>query len=177
MPIVLFDQVVNTSYGQFALEWGASGNTWDGDADRFFAGQLNGWVAAAVEGVIAVVLARYGGGSAMRIELWPEEPPTDPAWEDSVEVSIRVDEGDTVGWGTWAWSESGTLALPAGDYRLRASARGRDAGRDGEFEPEVVDHYLLQFWPAPVRPDAVIATTSADAAYWNIAWGSRRTAH
>jgi hypothetical protein len=176
MPTVLLDQVVNTDYGQFTLEWGSSGNAWDGDADRFFAGQLNGWVGAAVEGVVVIVLARYGGGSAMRIELWPDEPPTDPACEDTVEVSIRVNEGDTVGWGTWDWSESGTLALPVGEHRLRASARGRDAGKEGEFDPDVVDHYLLQFWPSPARADAVVTTTSADAAYWNTAWGSRRPA-
>lgn len=177
-PIVLLDQVVHTNYGQFTLEWDSSGTTWDGDADRFFAGQLNGWIGAAVEGVVVVALARYGGGSALRAELWPQEPqqeaPTDAAWEDSVEVSVTVSAGDSVGWGTWSWADSGTLDLPAGSYRLRASARGRDAGQAGEFDPDVVDFYLLQFWLAPPAPDAVLRTASADAAYWNKEWGSRR---
>ncbi|MBF4635126.1 hypothetical protein ITJ38_11985 [Agreia pratensis] len=175
MPVVLLDQVANTSYGQFTLEWGGSGDVWDGNADRFFAEQQNGWIGAAVEGTVVVVLARYGGGSAMRVELWPEEPPTDLAWEDSVEVSMIVGPGDTIAWGTWTWAESGTLALPPGSYRLRANARGRDAGHAGEFDPEVVDYYLLQFWPAPPRPDAVVRTTSDNATYWNESWGSRRS--
>lgn len=174
MPIVLLDQVVRTSYGQFTLEWGTSGNAWDGDADRFFAGQLNGWIGAVVEGVVVVVLARYGGGSAMRVELWPDAPPTDASWEDCVEVSITINAGESVGWGNWDWTESGALALPPGGYRLRANARGRDAGAADEFAPDVVDHYLLQFWPAPMSPDAVMRTTSSDAAYWNKEWGSRR---
>jgi hypothetical protein len=174
MPVVLLDQVVNTNYGQFTLEWGTSGETWDGDADRFFADQVNGWIGAAVDGVTVVVLARYGGGSAMRVELWSEEPAVDPVWEDIVEVSVRVREADGVGWGTWSWTESGVLDLAPGDYRLRANARGRDSGKAGEFDPEVVDYYLLQFWPAPSSLDAVVRTTSADAAYWNDAWGGRR---
>ena len=174
-PVVLLDQVVHTSYGQFTLEWGDSGDAWDGNADRFFADQQNGWIGAAVEGTVVVVLARYGGGSAMRIELWPEEPPTDASWEDCVEVSTTVGPGDVVGWGTWDWTESGKLALSPGSYRLRANARGRDAGHAGEFDPEVVDFYLLQFWPAPPTVDAVVRTTSIDAAGWNDGWGSRRS--
>ncbi len=54
------------------------------------------------------------------------------------------------------------------------SARGRDAGRDGEFEEGVVDTYLLEFWPAAIKPDAVLRVGSQDAAYWHDEVGGRR---
>jgi hypothetical protein len=66
------------------------------------------------------------------------------------------------------------LPIPAGRYRLRVSARGRDAGSDGEFEEGVVDTYLLEFWPAAVEPDAVLRVGGQDAAYWHDEVGGRR---
>ena len=46
MHRVLVDEVIHTSYGQFDLVW-ADGLGFDGDFDRFFAGQINGLVGAA----------------------------------------------------------------------------------------------------------------------------------
>jgi hypothetical protein len=43
-------------------------------------------------------------------------------------------------------------------------ARERDTLRAGE---PLLNRYLLQFWPAPLAPDAVIRETSRWAAYWN----------
>lgn len=164
------DAVVSTDYGQFTV---TAGDSFDGDADRFFAGQANGWVGAAALGVLHVVLARRSGGSAVRIELWEQEPAPSEA-EDVVEVSAAFPEGERIRWETWASASTGELALPPGSYRVRASARGRDAGRDGEFADTVVDSYLLQFWPAPPVADAVLRTLSSDAEYWNASWGQRR---
>ena len=169
---VLLDQTIGTDYGHFSLEWGE--NFWDGDADRAFAGQLNGWVAAAIPGLIHVVLARRSGGSSVRIESFEDEPAADTSWEDCVEVSLEVPSGATVGWSTWAGEDDGALDISSGSYRLRVSARGRDAGQAGEFDENIVDFYLLQLWPSPVRPDAILRVGSADAAYWHDAWGSRR---
>jgi hypothetical protein len=170
--MVLLDQTIQTDYGQFTLEWGD--DCWDGDADRFFMGQENGWVAAAIPDVVHVVMARRSGGSSVRIESFNEEPPLDPSWEDCVEVSFTVPEGVAVRWVTFAGEDGGKLHIAAGGYRLRVSARGRDKGHEGEFDPDVVDYYLLQLWPSSIEPDAVLRVGSADAAYWNAEWGNRR---
>lgn len=172
MERVLLDQVIHTDYGQFSLEWGTA--VWDGDPDHAFAGQQNGWVGAAGTDLVHVVLARRSGGSSVRVELLDREPPPTDTWEDCVEVSLRIPVGASTHWSTWAGENSGALPLPAGSYRLRVSARGRDAGKAGEFSEEVVDSYLLQLWPAPAAPDAVLRVGSVDAAYWNAEWGSRR---
>ena len=71
-------------------------------------------------------------------------------------------------------SRGGPLDLPPGSYRLRSSARGRDAGAEDELADGVVDHYLLQLWPAPSAPDAVVRTTSDNAAAFHRDWGGRR---
>jgi hypothetical protein len=69
-------------------------------------------------------------------------------WEDVAEVSIEVLPGEPVRWGSWAGETSGALdGIRPGTYRLRVSARGRDAGRDVEFADGIVDAYLLHLWP------------------------------
>ena len=47
--------------------------------------------------------------------------------------------------------------------------QGSDADVVMDDEP-VVDRFLLQFWPAEPRPDAVVRQTSDTAAYWHQAW-------
>jgi hypothetical protein len=164
---VLLDEIIHTQYGWFSLEWGDEG--FDGD-DIFFAGQENGWVAAAVPEVLQVVLARSFGGSSVRIELGDEKPAPDLTWEDCVEVSITIPEDAEVTWLTFAGETGGSLEIPADSYRVRVSARDRDAAAAGD----VVDHYLLQLWPAPAAPDAIIRVGSKEAAYWHKEWGGRR---
>ena len=82
----LLDTVIHTDYGQFDLAWGDSIG-FDGDADRFFAGQLNGLVGAATGDDLYLVLARRSGGSALRIDVLEAEPALTDMWEDVVEVS------------------------------------------------------------------------------------------
>jgi hypothetical protein len=43
---ILIDQVIDTDYGQLDLVWTEDGG-FDGDFDRFFAGQVNGLVGAS----------------------------------------------------------------------------------------------------------------------------------
>lgn len=105
--------------------------------------------------------------------LWEDEPPQ-RGWEDVVEVSTTFLGAEPVGWETWAGVSVGVLEVPAGTYRARVSARGRDAGRGDEFAEGVVDGYLMQLWPAAAAPAEIVATSSADADYWNSAWGNRR---
>jgi hypothetical protein len=175
MVRVLLDDVIHTSYGQFDLYFG-EGHGLDGDLATTFTGQVNGLVGAASGMGLYFNLARWGGGSAVRIVLLEDAASLDSGeWEDVVEVSVVVPPGVESCWGAWAGEESGPLDLPPGSYRVRVSARGRDDARgEGEAADHVVDWYLLEFWPAPVQPDAIIRSTSDDAAYWHRSRGSRR---
>lgn len=174
MRRVLLDQVIATDFGQFDLGW-VDNFGFDGDFDRFYAGQVNGLVGAAATSGVHVNLARRSGGSRVQIELCDRTPDLpETTWEDVVEVPVSIPAGARPRWSTWAGEDSGLLPIPDGAYRLRVSAHGRDAGRDGEFAERVVDFYLLQFWPALLEPDAIIRVRSSDAAYWHREVGSRR---
>jgi hypothetical protein len=171
---VLFDQVVETDYGQFDLVWTEEGGS-DGDFDRFFAAQVNGLAGAADPRCVCVNLARRSGGSPVRIVLMDEPGVDDPSWEDVVEVSFVLPEGHEMGWSTWAGLHGGALTgIPPGSYRLRVSARGRDQGHAGEFANHPVDAYLLQMWPAPPQPDSILRNGSKDGRYWHREVGNRR---
>jgi len=174
MGTMLLDQVIETHYGQFDLGWTLPFG-FDGDFDRFFSGQVNGLVGAADATGVYINLARRSGGSQVRIELLEHPPgPGRDTWEDVVEVSVTVPEAADPRWASWAGESWGLLTVPAGTYRLRVSARGRDAGRSDEFADGVVDSYLLQFWPAPIEPDAIVQVASEDAIYWHQENGGRR---
>lgn len=60
MERVLADEIIETDYGQFDLVWSADGG-FDGEADRFFANQVNGLVGAADQNGVYVNLARRSG--------------------------------------------------------------------------------------------------------------------
>jgi hypothetical protein len=171
---VLLDQVIETDYGQLNLAWGEDG-TFDGDFDRFYGGQVNGLVGAANWQGVHVNLARRSGGSPVRIVLFDAAPGIDNGqWEDIVEVSITLPEGHEMAWSAWAGFGSGPISLPSGSYRLRVSAKGRDEGHLSEFAEGTVDDYLLQLWPTPWQPDAILLIGSEDAEYWHREVGSRR---
>src|SRR5215471_20895717 len=95
--------------------------------------------------------------------------PIGDEWEEVVEASFRP---ETAGLYLvqWAGEASWTLPLAPIDYRVRYSATGMDRAREQdtllEGEP-LLDRYLLQLWPAPPAPDAVIRETSEQAAYWH----------
>jgi hypothetical protein len=170
---VIFDEVVHTDYGQFDLIWGNDFG-FDGDFDRFFDGQVNGLAGAASGEGLYLILARRSGGSPVQIVLHDSEPPLLEDWEDVVEVSILLPAAAEPTWSTWAGETSDSLPIPHGTYRVRVNARGRDAGRDGEFADEPVDWYLIELWPAPTQVDTIVRTTTTDAAYWHKEVGSRR---
>lgn len=169
----LLHTIVMTDYGQFDLVWG-DGNGFEGDWEPFFAGQVNGLVGSGPEGVY-VNLARRSGGSHVTICLNDEEPAfgLPGSWEDVVEVSASVGEGG-VRWQSWAGECSGELAVPPGDYRIRVSARGRDAARMEGVREGVVDRYEIELWPATPEPDVILKVGSSDAAYWHRTNGGRR---
>ncbi|WP_237527330.1 hypothetical protein [Streptomyces sp. SID2119] len=158
---------VHVHYSQIYVQSDPDGtNSGLGEA---FAGQSGGLCGAAVPGALYLVTGLHTGSVGFTVEVHDEEPPPAPDWEDVVEVSFRPVSKDTslVQWGgEAAWD----LALPVTDYRVRYSARGMDQGRDLDTrtakEPQA-DSYLLQFWPAPPRPDRVIRETARIAAYWH----------
>lgn len=175
MSIVLFDDVVHTDYGQFDLVWG-EGIGFDGDAEKFFRGQVNGLVGAADPGGVYLNLARRSGGSRVRIELVDTAPPLQSdEYADVVEVSTVVPPGATTRWVSWAGETGGSLSgLGPGSYRVRVSARGRDDGAADEFAEGIVDDYVVELWPADPAPDEIVRTGSESAAYWHREWGGRR---
>lgn len=171
---VLLDEVIQTDYGQFDVVW-SEGLGFDGDFDRFFAGQVNGLVGAASGEGVYLNLARRSGGSSMRIVLLDAAPPLDEAYEDVVEVSATVPADTEVSWMNWAGESQGELeGIAPGSYRLRVSARGRDAGADGEFADGVVDSYLVEIWPAAPALDSIVRVGSGEARYWHREVGGRR---
>ncbi len=96
MGTVLLDQV-ETDYGQFDLGWDVPFG-FDGNFDRFFAGQLNGLVRAADSNGVYLALARRSGGSRVRIELLEHAAGSaSETWEDIVEVSVVVPERSHLG--------------------------------------------------------------------------------
>ncbi len=173
---LLLDDVIETDYGQFDIVWSESGG-FDGDFDRFFAGQVNGLVGAASGEGIYLNLARRSGGSSVRIVLLDAEPALDDSYEDVVEVSTTVPVATEVSWASWAGETTGGLdEIAPGSYRFRVSARGRDAGAADEFADGVVDSYLVEIWPAVPAPDSVVRVGSEDAHYWHREIGGRRPA-
>jgi hypothetical protein len=173
MVRVLMDEVVDTDYGQLDL-WFSEDVDDDGDVEATFAGQANGVAGAAVPGRIYLNLGRRSGGSPVRIEAHDGVVPCDAQWEDVVEVSTVVGDQGSCGWSSWAGEDGGQFDLAPGPHRVRVCARGRDAGAEDELADEAVDFYLVQLWPAPVEPDAIVRVGSENAAYWHESWGSRR---
>jgi hypothetical protein len=172
---VLFDEIVFTSYGQFDLVWGNAGG-FNGEWDRFFSGQVNGLVGVAHGDGVYVNIARWGGGSRIRITLAATAPaPASEYYEDVVEVSITIPTDVVVNWETWAATSTGKLdPIDPGSYRVRVSSHGRDAGAANEFAEGIVDEYLIELWPAPICDDQVVRVGSETASYWHRELGRRR---
>ena len=174
MERVLLDQVIDTDYGQFDLVWEEDAG-FDGNFDRYFDGQTNGLVGAADPGGVYINLARRSGGSPVTIILRDASPQIDEQWQDVVEVSFTLPAGRQVGWYSWAGQSGGQLdVIPAGSYRMRVSARGRDEGQQGEFAQTPVDFYLIELWPAAPAPDTIVRVGSEDGTYWHREIGHRR---
>jgi hypothetical protein len=173
VDIVLLDSMITTDYGQFEIVW--SDEFFEGDFDRCFDGQVNGIVGAARPSLIYFNLARHGDGtSPVRIVLLDAEPPEpEPQWEDVVEVSTTLPPEGEVRWLSWGAESSGVLrGLGAGDYRVRVSASGR--GDADDYPQDDLDRYLIEWWPAPRKPDEIIRLGSENAKYWHKEVGSRR---
>jgi hypothetical protein len=131
-------------------------------------GQANGLCGGGVPGTLSMVTGLHTGEVPFRIELHQEEPGPAGDWEEVVEVSIDVTDFQ-LEWSSF--DQSGPVRFDEpGPHRARYHASGMDAAREAdvrlEGRPEI-DRYLLQLWPAPLAPDAVLRQTSECAAYWH----------
>ncbi|MFF7649954.1 hypothetical protein ACFZCY_08850 [Streptomyces sp. NPDC007983] len=158
---------VHVHYSQIYVE--SDPGSANPDLFEAFAGQSGGLCGAAVPGVLWLTTGLHTGNVGFVVEVHDEAPPLDPVWEDVVEVSFRpVSERTSLV--QWAAEAAWDLNLAPTDYRVRYCARGMDEGRELDTrvagEPPA-DSYLLQFWPAPPRPDRVVRQTSRIAANWH----------
>jgi hypothetical protein len=161
---VLLDGIVHVHYGFISLA--PDGETPDLMQAR--AGQVNGLCGGGVPRMLSMITGLHTGAIPFRIELHQQEPGRADDWEEVVEASIDIPEIDM----TWAaFDESGPVRFEqTGSHRARYHASGMDAAHQadhrGDHEPEI-DRYLLQLWPAPMAPDAILRQTSEHAVYWH----------
>lgn len=149
---------VHVHYGQLYVH-SEGGEPFEGDLSACFAGQRNGLCGAAVAGTLFLLTGLHTGEVGFTAEVHETEPP-DAGGEDVVEASFRAEgRSKLVTWGGEDWWD---LELAPGDYRVRYSGTEMDAGDESER-----NSYLLQFWPAPPAPDAVVRQRSSAAAYWH----------
>ncbi|WP_133411978.1 hypothetical protein [Vallicoccus soli] len=131
-------------------------------------GQANGLVGARHPGTLSFVTGLHSGPVPLRIEAHDEEPPDDGGWEDVVEVSYAPVQAD-VALVTFQDWEGFTLPGTQG-LRVRWCASGMDTAQEQDTRLEgepAPDRYLLQLWPAPPAPDAVLRVGSRAAQYWH----------
>ena len=163
---VLFDGVMEVQYAFLhLLPW----NTPFDDVISARGGQANGLSGAAQPGVLAMTTGLWMGAVPVRVEALDRAPSSAGDWEEVVEVSLTA---GTTQYGLSAFDSGAEVTLPApGSYRVRWSASGMQeasAGPDVRMDDDpALDRYLLQLWPAPPAPDAVLRQTSEIAAYWH----------
>ncbi|AXK31687.1 hypothetical protein DVA86_02510 [Streptomyces armeniacus] len=165
----LFHGEFRVAYGQLYVDSRADPDEGpEAGLDECFMGQRAGLCGAAVPGHLFLLTGMHTGAVPLTVELHETEPPLDTdGWEDIVETPFRTASDGTE---LIEWDGGGqVLDLPPGAYRVRYHCRGMDEARDGvrsEGE-QVLDAYLLRFWPGPPERDRVVKETSRSAAYWH----------
>lgn len=169
---LLFDGLVHVHYGFFDV---TSRYADVPDLGESRAGQTNGLLGARVPHCLTGITGLHTGSVPFRIEWLGEEPALGHEWEDVVEAPVDLPHRE-LGFSAFDWYSP--LELPrTGPHRARYSAFGMDAGHevDNVLDDETApDRYLLQLWPAPERPDAVVRVGSAHARYWHSTTGGQR---
>ncbi|MEU9206990.1 hypothetical protein AB0D27_03305 [Streptomyces sp. NPDC048415] len=156
------------SYRQFYVE--SRPGEFGADPSDACAGQSNGLCGAAVPGYLFLTTGLHTGTVGLTVEVHDSPPPLGESWEEVVEVSFRPESPSTV---LLPWGDGPlcALELPVADYRVRYCGRGMDQAEEEELAvlagEGIVDHYLLQFWPAVTGADQVIRQTSRSADYWH----------
>jgi len=166
VPIV-FDQEIHVHYGQFYVE-SRTDDVFEGLTESR-GGQANGLCGAAVPGLLFLTTGLHTGHTRVTVEVLDAPAPIGDEWEDVVEASFRPATAK-VALVQWAGQASWPLPLVPIDYRVRYSATGMDRAQGRDTLPAgepLLDRYQLQFWSAPLAPDAVIREASRCAAYWH----------
>lgn len=174
--MIIFDDHVHVHYGfihVFSLGGAADASPtetgeFDGDPVQPAVGQLCGLAGARVPHQLSLVTGLHTGEVPLTLTWDEDEPALAEEWTDAVEVSVEL-LGPRL---TIETFEDGYDASVPQDgwHRARYCAAGMDAGREldttdeGEQAP---DRYLLQLWPAPESPEALVREGSEIAGYWH----------
>ncbi|GAA3295285.1 hypothetical protein Dvina_30480 [Dactylosporangium vinaceum] len=161
--LVLFDGTVQIHYQQLYVE-SREPDIIAIDAIDAYAGQRNGMCGAATPGLLYITTGKGSGPAAIRVERHDTEPPIEDVWEDIVEVPFHP-QTSTVQLMQWAAEARWPLDLEHQHYRVRYHARGMDFSDEGSDEPD--EDYLLQFWPAPPKPDRIVRQETKTAGHLN----------
>ncbi|SDP49917.1 hypothetical protein SAMN04489867_2669 [Pedococcus dokdonensis] len=165
----VFAGVVEVHYGFIDLYSDPDGSA--DEADDLVAarrGQANGLAGAQVPHQLGMVTGLHTGGLPLVVTWSETAPEVEDEWQDVVEVSVELTTPElTIATFDHAY---GCEVPQAGWHRARYCASAMDEGQeldtleDGETAP---DRYLLQLWPAPQAPDAVLREGSETAAEWH----------
>ncbi|CAL9645775.1 hypothetical protein [Streptomyces sp. enrichment culture] len=119
-------------------------------------------LVSACGGAIEVHTGIHTGDVQVTAELHSRPPEPASGWEEIAEISCHSPSGDIL----VAPLMHDPVDLPnlaahgPGSYRLRVHARGRDRAID--LAPDgVVEHYLIQSWPAPFQDTLLVKATDA----------------
>ena len=147
---VAFDAVVPVNYGTlFVLGDGQTPEDWD----ECFVAQRNLLLGAAHPGILCVRVDQDAFDVRVTVEFWSGPPALADAASDIVEACFPAQTAP-LALTPWDGSNEGAdLGVLAEDSRVRLSLILDDGEGKGELLP---DRCLLQFWPAPSQPDAVL---------------------
>jgi hypothetical protein len=130
-----------------------------------FEGQRNGLCGGAVEGGLFLAVGMHAGAALLSVSICDSAPP-DIHGDEIVEVSCTFfgPHAYLQGWGGEILAK---LALPAGQYRARYSARNFGEAPGRLKDSPNTESYSLVLWPLVRRPDVVVRRTAQAAAYWH----------
>ena len=131
-------------------------------------GQQNGLCGTRIAHQVALVTGLHTGEVRLRVEWSHVEPAIPDDWEDVVEASVELVSAEM---SLQSFEDFYDIRVPrAGWHRVRFLCSGMDQGKELDTTDEcdeAPDRYLLQLWPAPEAPDALVRQSSGIAAYWH----------
>ncbi len=134
----------------------------DFDLNDTLAGQNNGICGTAVHGQIGLIFGPHTDAIHLTVALADDPPNLDYSWEEIVESPLFADEDLKMFMKGFDGDPRGPcIFIPAGDYRVRYSARNFT---DTSYEADLTQRYQLVIWPdVEFKPDEVIKATNPNA--------------